>query len=159
MAELSFEQLRDEWEIAKLVHRYAQAVDRGDCDAWAACFTRDVELRVSDGAALGYDTIVGIPERQLKRYSRTFHGVLTQTATLLSADTAEGEVYCVARHVWTDYHNSPGSMPFSMTHDFVIKYTDRYRKDDGVWRIRRRALTVDFREVSQVELFTGTVPV
>ncbi len=30
---MTFEQMRDEWEIQKLSHRYAQLVDRGDSKA------------------------------------------------------------------------------------------------------------------------------
>jgi hypothetical protein len=159
MSGMTFEQLRDEWEIGKLSHRYAQAVDRGDGAAWSALFARDGVLQVGDGAEIPREALAAIPERQLQRYARTFHGVLTQVIDLHDADTADGEVYCIARHIYTDYHNTPGSMPFSLNHDVVIKYQDQYRREDGVWRFARRALTVDFRQVTQVELFSGTVAV
>ena len=158
MSEMTFEQMRDEWEITKLSHRYAQAVDRGDGKAWAALFTRDGMLQVGDGAVLGLDVITGIPERQLRRYAKTWHGVLTQVINL-NGEVADGEVYCIARHIYTDYHNTPGSMPFSLNHDVVIRYQDQYRKEDGAWRFSKRALIVDFRQVTQVELFSGSVPV
>jgi len=155
---MTFEQMRDEWEIQKLSHRYAQLVDRGDGKAWAGLFTPDGVLRVGDGMEIGLDVIEGIPERQLRRYASTWHGVLTQVIDL-DGDTATGEVYCIAKHIYTDYHNTPGSMPFSLCHDVVIRYQDQYRRHDGQWRFSRRALTVDHRQVSQVELFSGRVPV
>lgn len=151
------ERMQAEWEIKDLSHRYAQAVDRGDGKAWAALFARDGVLKVGEGKELGLDIIEGIPERQLARYARTFHGVLTQVVNV-HGDTADGEVYCIARHIWTDYHNTPGSMPFSLSHDVVIKYQDEYRRENGHWRFARRGLIIDFRQVSQVELFSGSVP-
>jgi hypothetical protein len=58
---MTFEQMRDEWEIQKLSHRYAQLVDRGDSKAWASLFTPDGVLRVGDGMEVGLDVIEGIP--------------------------------------------------------------------------------------------------
>ncbi len=159
MSAMTFEQLRDEWEIGKLAHRYAQAVDRGDGAAWSALFATGAVLRIGDGAVVPKQALEAIPERQLQRYAKTFHGILTQVIDLRGPDTAGGEVYCIARHVYTDYHNTPGSMPFSLSHDVVIKYRDKYRKEDGVWRFAERALAIDFRQVSQVDLFSGNVPV
>ena len=54
---MTFEQMRDEWEIKTLSHRYAQFVDRGDGKAWAGLFTPDGVLRVGDGTEIGLGVI------------------------------------------------------------------------------------------------------
>ena len=103
-----------------------------------------------------YDQIARSPELQLRRYQKTWHGVLTQVIKV-DGDHAEGEVYCLARHIWTASHNTPGDMPFSLSHDMTIRYQDEYRKDDGEWKFTVRKLTIDLRTVSQVELFSGSI--
>jgi SnoaL-like domain len=148
--------LHDEWEIRNLSHRYAQALDRGDTETWRSLFTADVMLQTGDKAPSSYSELVGSPELQLRRYQKTWHGVLTQVIHV-DGDQAEGEVYCLARHIWTDSHNTPGDMPFSLSHDMTIRYQDRYRKDNGEWKFAVRKITIDLRTVSQVELFSGSI--
>jgi SnoaL-like domain len=147
--------LHDEWEIRNLSHRYAQALDRGDTETWRSLFTADVMLQTGDKAPSSYSELVGSPELQLRRYQKTWHGVLTQVIHV-DGDQAEGEVYCLARHIWTDSHNTPGDMPFSLSHDMTIRYQDQYRKDEGEWKFAVRKITIDLRTVSQVELFSGS---
>lgn len=147
--------LHDEWEIRHLSHRYAQALDRGDTETWRSLFTADVMLQTGDKAPSSYSELVGSPELQLRRYQKTWHGVLTQVIHV-DGDQAEGEVYCLARHIWTDSHNTPGDMPFSLSHDMTIRYQDQYRKDEGEWKFAVRKITIDLRTVSQVELFSGS---
>jgi hypothetical protein len=148
--------LHDEWEIRNLSHRYARALDRGDTETWRSLFTADVMLQTGDKAPSSYSELVGSPELQLRRYQKTWHGVLTQVIHV-DGDHAEGEVYCLARHIWTDSHNTPGDMPFSLAHDMTIRYQDRYRKDNGEWKFAVRKITIDLRTVSQVELFSGSI--
>jgi hypothetical protein len=157
MPPLSFEQFLDEHEIRQLSHRNARALDRGDREAWSELFTQDAILIRSGRAPSAYQEIVEIPSVQLRRYAKTWHGVQTQNISV-DGDEAEGEVYCIARHVYTDYHNVPGSFPFSLAHDILIRYQDRYRKDSGTRRIESRRVEVDLREVRQVTLFDGAVP-
>jgi ketosteroid isomerase-like protein len=148
--------LYDELEIRNLSHRYAQALDRGDTATWRSLFTADVVLQTGDKPPSSYDQIARSPELQLRRYQKTWHGVLTQVIQV-DGDHAEGEVYCLARHIWTASHNTPGDMPFSLSHDMTIRYQDEYRKDDGEWKFAVRKLTIDLRTVSQVELFSGSI--
>jgi ketosteroid isomerase-like protein len=148
--------LHDEWEIRNLAHRYAQALDRGDTATWKSLFTADAILQTGDKPPIRYEQIARSPEQQLRRYRKTWHGVLTQVIQV-NGDHAEGEVYCLARHIWTGSHNTPGDMPFSLSHDMTIRYEDEYRKDGGEWKFAVRKLTIDLRTVSQVELFSGSI--
>ena len=146
--------LQDEWEIRNLSHRYAQAIDRGDTAAWRSLFTADVVLQTGDKPPSSYVEIVSSPELQLRRYEKTWHGVLTQVIHV-DGDRAEGEVYCLARHIWTASHNTPGDMPLALSHDMTIRYQDEYRRDDGEWKFAVRKITIDLRTMSQVELSSG----
>ena len=152
----SIMKLIDENEVRNLSHRYAQAIDRGDAVAWSALFTKDAEFKRAGRPPLPYEGILELPATQLRRYAKTWHGVQTQNITL-HGEEAEGEVYCIARHIYTDYHNVPGVFPFSLVHDLLVRYQDVYRKEDGVWRIRSREINIDLREVRQVTLFNGVV--
>jgi hypothetical protein len=39
----------------------------------------------------------------------------------------------------------------------TIRYQDKYRKDDGKWKLAVRKIIIDLRTVSQVELFSGSI--
>ena len=147
------ERLLAEDEIRQLSHRYALAVDQGDLVAWRDLWTDDAVMERGYRPPAQLEDIVQIPEIQLRRYAKTWHGIQTQNIRLMDETSAEGDVYCIARHVYTDSHNQPGSLPFSLVHDVLIRYADQYRKtDDGRWRFASRNLTIDLREVRQVTL-------
>jgi len=149
---MTLEELNDEREVLRLAHRYAQALDRGDTAAWAELFTKDYVFGRARGGGLHYDEVVRLPELQLQRYASTWHGVQTQNVTLHGDGTAEGETYCIARHIYSDDHIRPGADPFSLSHDMLLRYQDRYRKDDGVWRFCERRVISEMRVVHHVIL-------
>ncbi|WP_210490893.1 nuclear transport factor 2 family protein [Microvirga antarctica] len=138
----------DEFAICKLSHRYAQALDRNDQVAWAALFTADAVIESGNSKPRGYSEIMRIPVDQLKRYKKTLHSVTTQVITL-SGDTALGEVYCTAYHIYEDFHQN-GRFPFDLSHNFLIRYEDAYRRVDGQWMFTRRRISTEARFVHQI---------
>jgi len=142
-----FASLRDELEIRDLSHRYARAVDRGETDAWRALFSADVVFQSGDSVR-GLEDVLRIPGDQLRRYRKTLHSVTTQNIVLDGA-TASGEVYCIAHHIYEDFHQNE-RLPFDLSHNFLIRYEDDYAREAGRWVFTRRRIITEARFVHQI---------
>jgi ketosteroid isomerase-like protein len=128
------QQLASEWALSKVPHIYAQAIDRRDRATLAELFTKDAVF-VMPGIVHPYDWILSIPEALQARYTKTYHAVFNQTINL-EGDTASGELYCIAHHMYTD-----DGQDFS--NDVRLRYQDRYRLgDDGRWRFTYRRVII-----------------
>lgn len=148
MNDISLNALLDEFEICKLSHRYARALDKGDLEEWGALFAKDVIVESPSAAPRGYAEIMKIPVDQLKRYKKTLHSVTTQNITV-NGDRATGEVYCVAYHIYQDAHQN-GRLPFDLSHNFIIRYEDEYQRVDGRWLFVRRYIITEARYIDQI---------
>lgn len=137
----------DEREIRDLSHRYAIALDRNDRAEWRALFAEDIAFE-SGGSVRGLAEVLDIPGDQLQRYEKTLHSVTTQLVRL-DGDTASGEVYCIAHHIYRDTHQY-GRFPFHLSHDFLIRYEDEYARRDGRWVFTRRRVITEARLVHQI---------
>lgn len=144
-------ELADRLALADLVAQYAIAVDRRD-EALAALFTEDAELvqpaglvRRGRSATLtgNVDITRGVLEAVAHLHS-TRH-VVHQQLVDRTGDTARGEVYCDAHHV---YATENGHRDYVV----AIRYQDEYRRTDGAWRIARRELSVDLTYDVAVQL-------
>lgn len=145
MTDLS--RLLDELAIKDLSHRYAIALDRDDREEWASLFSDDVAFQ-SGSSSRGRKDVLRIPQEQLARYKKTLHSVTTQKISL-AGDTATGEVYCVAHHIYEDFHQN-GRFPFDLSHNFLIRYEDDYARIDGRWVFARRRVITEARFVNQI---------
>jgi hypothetical protein len=77
--------------VRTLIMRYAQCVDRRDCDGFAALFTEDAILGDDN---FSYDTpeaIRAVP-KSMEVYAKTYHVVWNHLSDL-SNDSGTGEVY------------------------------------------------------------------
>lgn len=145
MSELS--DLLDELAIKNLSHRYAIALDRDDREEWASLFSDDIAFE-SGSTVRGREDVLRIPREQLARYQKTLHSVTTQKISL-AGDTATGEVYCVAHHMYEDFHQNK-RLPFDLSHNFLIRYEDDYARIDGRWVFTRRRVITEARYVDQI---------
>ncbi|WP_137723029.1 nuclear transport factor 2 family protein [Prescottella subtropica] len=145
----------DRLALSDLVAQYAIAVDRRDAAVLAALFTTDARLvqppalvrRGMDAVLSGASGIASGILGAVAHLHSTRH-VVGQQLVELAGDTARGEVYCEAHHV---YPSGDGH------HDHVValRYLDEYHRTDGSWRIDRRELIVDFTENRTVALPTN----
>jgi 3-phenylpropionate/cinnamic acid dioxygenase small subunit len=122
--------------IADLVARYNITADAGRFDDTVALFTDDAVLELPDGERAGRPAIAELfaeTAARLRHAARGPAAVRHLSATVqvdvVDAEHATGRAYYV---VFLD--EGP---------DHWGRYIDEYRRDDGVWRIARRRVTVD----------------
>ncbi|WP_436776570.1 nuclear transport factor 2 family protein [Yinghuangia sp. YIM S09857] len=132
--------LADRTALRDLVQDYAGNADRRLPHAVAACFVPDGHLVLERGPGqaevlAGRAAIAGALA-DLDRYRTTTHFVGNHTARI-DGDTAEGETYCLAHHI---YEQDGADRDTLMS----IRYRDAYERTGQGWRIRTRTLTFDW---------------
>jgi uncharacterized protein (TIGR02246 family) len=123
--------LEDRLAITDLVADYCAAIDGRDLEGFVACFTHDGVIRHADGA-MGLDGREAIRDyyaRRFGEYGMTFHYPHSHTIVIDGPDEAHGTVTAHAEmalqgEAWIA----------------ALRYTDRYRRDDGRWRFAEREL-------------------
>jgi hypothetical protein len=135
--------LIDKDAIRDLVLCYSRSVDRQDFTFLRTLYTPDA---VEDnhgglycGSASGY---VDWLETVMPRLGITTHGVQNHLIVVESADSAQGEVYCVA------YHRLPGDNGRWIDLIHGMRYLDHYAKLDGRWLFARRSVSIDWQQRS-----------
>ena|ERR1700681_308297 len=137
------QEITDRLALRQLVEDYAHGCDRRETGAVARLFTEDGRL-----AKIG---VAGQPTTEtrgraaievlldgLRRYDATTH-FLGQQSVIVDKDTARGETYCLAHHIYRndgDWYNRV----------MGIRYLDTYRRQDARWRFEDRRLVVDWIE-------------
>jgi hypothetical protein len=118
-------------ELRRLVDLYASIPDDRNYALVEEVFTTDATLAGPGFELTGHEPIrAGM--RSIERYSATFHAVHNQLVEIYG-DDAHGDTWCVASHL----HEVEGR-PYKL--DWGIRYKDRYRREEGRWRIARRGL-------------------
>ncbi len=137
----SLEQLVAIEDIRGVKARYCRMLDTKDWDGFAALFTEDVVMDVSQDT--GNPPIVGIPAvlDQVKfavTTAATSHQVHTPEIALTGPDTAEGVWAMQDRVVW-----QPGTSPLQGVASITGygQYHERYRRESGDWKIAALTLT------------------
>ena len=135
--------------LRQIVEAYARTVDRRRPQETAELFAVDGVLEIYDGDPeaggtlqrdrTGREQIAAAMER-LSMYEVTTH-FLGQHMAELDGDHATGETYCLAHHITR--HADGKRTCYIMS----IRYLDDFRRDDdGVWRIAKRRLAVDWTD-------------
>jgi ketosteroid isomerase-like protein len=143
---VSPEEAADRLAIRELVDSYAHCADRRDSKGQMALFTSDTHFVVymdssADEASQdlhGRESLAPVFEH-LNTYTATTH-FNGQSTVVINGDTASGESYCIAHHVYTvDWQRT--LMIAS------IRYLDQFAKQqDGSWLFAERKLLVDWTE-------------
>lgn len=137
-------------EIYELSCRYMRGLDRLDLDLLGSVFHADA--RVNYGFFKGHARdFVGFAHRALEDYPETHH-MLGQALIEVDDDQATGEVYFQAFHRVVQ-----GEKELDL---FISgRYVDRYRRDDGVWKIAFRSEVNDWsRTVPAADGFFAAAP-
>jgi hypothetical protein len=144
---MSRELASDVLALKDLAYRYASGVDRRDRERFLSVFRENSKLRLF--SRLGDDLEVASTREGLEelgqipglisRYTRTFHFVGNQLYDV-DGDAAQGEVYCMARHLSADRHGGTDYV-------ILIRYEDSYSHDGTAWFIAERHVIADWSEV------------
>jgi hypothetical protein len=135
--------------IRELMDRYGIVHDSGTPEQYADLFTADGEIAVAPGAPAivkGRDALIAQARRDHERFgneptanggttSIMRHLISNAEITLTGDDSATGTCYVTTVVKKGDV--GPAILSIS-------RYTDRYVKQNGEWRIQRREITLEF---------------
>jgi ketosteroid isomerase-like protein len=140
-------EIADRLALRALVDEYAWHTDRYDYDAYAALFTTDAEVTVTNaGETVPVVRQQGRTEirdvlRRNDCFERTFHSVTNHVVNFSAPDAATGVTYCVAHHLCP-----PGASPRTVV--MFIRYHDEYRRTKCRWQFASRRLEMAWLEHS-----------
>lgn len=147
-------ELADRLALTDLIAQYAIAVDRRDEPALTALFTDDAELvqpaglvRRGRNATLTGNVAIAQGVLEAVAHLHSTRHIVNQQIVYRTGDTARGEVYGEAHHV---YATENGHRDYVV----AIRYQDEYRNTGGAWRIARRELSVDLTYDIEVKLLS-----
>jgi uncharacterized protein (TIGR02246 family) len=126
--------------LRNLVESYASFVDGGEPERVAGLFTVDGQLVVALTAGAEPTNVrtgrgeIAAAIAALSRYWSTTH-VVANVQVEISGDTASGTVGCIAHHI-------EGLEGTRRDRVLYIRYTDKYVRAEGTWRIAWREVKV-----------------
>ena len=145
----SLQAIADRTLIRELMDRYGIVHDSGTPEEYADLFMPDGEIAVAAGGPAivkGREALMAQARRDHERFgnepaangkttSIMRHLISNTQITLTGADTATG--ICYVTTVVKKGDVGPAILSIS-------RYTDRYAKKNGEWRIQRREITIEF---------------
>jgi len=142
---VTVQELTDRIEISELINNYSRYADRREPQKQANLFTDDATIEIyhtEPGNNNKPDTILrGKKEfitgfETLKKYDVTMH-FNGQSTIHINGDSATGEVYCLAHHLWTENGKR-------MLMVMGIRYYDTYVHRNDEWLFAKRELIFDW---------------
>jgi hypothetical protein len=139
--QLSWDEVRDQQELSRLVLAYCHGIDRQDLALVRSLYHDDA---IDDHGPMfcgSPDEYVAWLPSMLKNWALTAH-VIHSSLFVVEGDAADGE------SAMTAYHCTADGAREIVAHG---RYLDRCLKRDGVWRFYRRALALDWVEERDVQ--------
>ena len=146
-ADAALQRIAERTLIRELMDRYGTVHDSGTPEEYADLFTADGEIAAGGGRVLakGRDALMEQARRDHERFGDTDangrwtsimrHLISNAQITITGAGTATGSCYVTTVVKKGDVGPSILS---------ISRYTDRYVKQRGEWRIQRREITIEF---------------
>lgn len=119
--------IEDRIELSDLVARYGRLVDDRDVEGLRSLYTVDAVFDSVNGPVEGRDEVVDYYLERMRLFGPSFHVPHSQTVEFAGVDEATGIVTAHAELGMED-----GAFWVA------LRYHDQYRREDGVWRFRRR---------------------
>jgi ketosteroid isomerase-like protein len=153
--QLSATEAADRLALRELFDAYARCADRRDAEGQKALFTDDCVFAVymdGDGSEPTYvlngrEALTPVFD-DLNRYEATTH-FNGQSTVALDGDSATGESYTIAHHVYTE----DGTRMIMIA---SLRYLDTFAKLGGRWYFAERKLILDWSETRS--LITPAAP-
>ncbi len=122
--------LEDRAELHDLVATYFQATDDDDYGRLGDCFTRDATFAASGyPESTGREAVIDFLKAARSAMGQTVHTPNYLQISFESDDAASG---ILAAHLELGLG--------AETYFAAVRYLDRYRREDGIWRIARREM-------------------
>ena len=132
--------LIDQAALSRTAEIYAQGADHLDKDQWLSILAEDCIIEGPGFVSEGCDACLASIDQLGAMFRGTCHKIHSQVAQV-SQDEASGETVCTAEHLLRDEQ---------AILVWTIRYLDRWRREQGVWRFTRRKLIVEGQEVRPV---------
>ncbi|VWX47014.1 nuclear transport factor 2 family protein [Novosphingobium sp. 9U] len=138
----SIEHVIAESEIRDVHLRYCRANDRRDEELMRSCFHADAVIELHKG--LDLEAFLALGRQILAQYTVTWHNTGNQLVEV-HGDAAWAEHYTISSHRIAADNKGP-------LRDWIAhgRYIDRVERRDGVWRIARRKMVVDYTRMDPV---------
>jgi ketosteroid isomerase-like protein len=134
------QEMRDEFQLQKLVHRYCRAVDRGDIQTLRSLYHHDAE---DDHGAFSTGSVDDFLQglAAARPYLRSMQHHITTVNFAVDGAKAEGEIYSIATHTF---------MAGDRDVDVIVggRYLDKYEKRDATWKFIERQIVTDWANVN-----------
>lgn len=138
-------------EIRELAMLYSRGVDRKDVELLKTLYTKDGtdnHGKHFNGAASDY---IKFLEKAFPHMPMSAHSICNHLISV-DCDQGEGEVYALA------YHLMPDGKGGSLEDFMIVRYIDRYRKENGRWLFASRVVAFDHRSARPIPTPQELVP-
>jgi hypothetical protein len=136
---MKLEELIDRAEIQDVLTRYTRGLDRVQMDLVRAAFHHDAWVQFPEDVYVGpADGFCDFLAREMPLFVRTRHHI-GNILIELDGDVAFVETYLNADHEATSFHKWNAAFV-----TLWARYIDRFEKRDGVWKIAKRTLLIDW---------------
>lgn len=133
------QEMLDEFALRKLVHLYCRAVDRGDLEAVRELYHPDAEDQHGAFSSGSIDDFL-VRLARTRPHLRSMQHHITTTNFAIHGDSAEGEIYSIATHVFATKKGET---------EVIVggRYLDKYEKRSSTWKFIERAIVTDWAHV------------
>jgi hypothetical protein len=143
--------LLDKEAIRELVLLYSRGVDRKDIELLKTLYAKNATDDHGAHFKGPADAYIEFLAKSLPHLLAGGHFVCNHLIAL-DGDTAEGEVYALAYHIFPDGKGG------TLQDVSGVRYIDRYIKEEARWLFASRIVTFDFRDIKPIATPSKTAP-
>lgn len=144
---MTLEELIAREQIRDALVRYTRGVDREDMNLVRSVFHEDADIQFPESLHQGgLEGFMKFAAAEMPRFQRTRHAITNILIDFDGPDAAYVETYLHADHQGSEVHHWK-----TRVIELWARYLDKFEQRDGVWKISRRELVVDWMYKYPVE--------